>query len=215
LVFLWLFQHFKVPETQQNRILTLGIGGAIVLRLFMIMAGSALLERFDILFIPFGLLLCFAGWQMFRQQEKSSSETKLLRITHYLPIHPEPRFDCFWLQQPNGLRLTTLTVVIILVEAVDVLFAIDSIPAIFSITQDTYIVFTSNILAILGLRSVYHILSKWISKLRYLMPGLGLALMGLGLKMLFLRHIEIPAWILLGFISSIVLFSTLKSLYSR
>ncbi|MBA3320869.1 MAG: TerC family protein [Pyrinomonadaceae bacterium] len=186
-VFLLIFSYFKVPSKYQHRVLYWGVLGALVMRATMILIGAALIENFHWIIYVFGAFLVYTGIKMFRQQEEDvqPEQNPVVRlVTRYVPItrhYDEQKF----FTTVNGRRTgTLLLLVLIIVEVTDLVFAVDSIPAIFAITRDPFIVYTSNVFAILGLRTFYFLLAGVIEKFHYLKVGLAIVLTFVGVKML-------------------------------
>lgn len=186
-VFVLIFSYFKVPPKYQHRVLFWGVMGALVMRVIMILIGSELIERFHWVIYIFGAFLVYTGVKMFRQEESDiDPENRAIVhfITRYVPIvrHYEQRK---FFTVVNGKRVgTLLLLVLIVVEFTDLVFALDSIPAIFGVTTDRFIVYTSNVFAILGLRTFYFLLSGVIDRFHYLKIGLATVLSFIGVKML-------------------------------
>lgn len=193
-----IFAYFRVPAANQHRVLFWGILGALVMRGAMILAGAALIQRFEWLLYVFGLFLVFTGIKMFFAGGEGMEPAKnpVVRLTRkILPVADEFHGNKF-LVRVNGRKvLTTLALVLIVVETTDLVFALDSIPAIFAVTTKPFIVFTSNVFAILGLRSMYFLLAGAMRYFRFLKTGLAIVLVFVGLKMLLARHehgVEFP-----------------------
>ncbi len=186
-VFLLIFSYFKVPAIFQHRVLFWGVMGALIMRLTMIFIGAALIQRFHWIIYIFGAFLVYTGLKMFKQEEVEihPEQNPIVRlVTRFLPISRQYDGEKFF-TTINGKRTgTLLLLVLIVVEITDLVFAVDSIPAIFVITRDTFIVYTSNVFAILGLRSMYFLLAGVVDKFRYLRFGLALVLTFIGVKML-------------------------------
>ena len=186
-LFAVIFRSFRVPEAQQHRCLVWGILSAVVLRGVMIAAGTKLIQSVHNILLLFGAFLIYTGVKMFlgRNSDHEMSENRLVKfVRRVLPLHDKFEGQQFF-TRINGRRYATLLLlVLVLVESTDVLFALDSIPAVFGITDDGFIVFTSNILAILGLRSLYFLLAGSIALFRYLTVGLSAVLIFVGVKML-------------------------------
>lgn len=212
-IFVLLFSFFRVPNAYQHRVLFWGILGALIMRGTMILLGSALLERFEWIIYIFGAFLIFTGMRMFFKgddEEEVHPEGNILVIIvrRFLPITKEMRGPRFFVHENGRLMATPLLLVLLIVESTDLIFAIDSIPAIFGITRDAFIVYTSNICAILGLRSLYFLLAGVMDKFHYLKTGLAVILTFVGLKMLwpeityliFHEYHEIPNLLSLGVI---------------
>lgn len=210
-----IFAHFRVPQKFQHRVLFWGIIGALILRGVMIGAGGALIQRFSWTVYVFGLLLLFtAGKMMFGGHADIHPDRSLLvRIAkRFFPV--TNRFDGanFFVLVDGKHTATMLFVALLAVEGADVLFAVDSIPAIFSITTDPFIVFTSNIFAILGLRSLYFALAATMHKFRYVQTSLTFMLAFIGTKMLLTHHYSIPTWVSLSVIAGILTTGIVASL---
>ena len=211
-----IFAYFKTPAKYQHRVLFWGIIGAIVMRLLMIVAGVYLLEQFDWMFYVFGALLLFSAVKMVRQSEDvHPSENPIIKFVKKLvPVTNDYHGHHFWWREDGRRAATPLFIALVMVETTDVIFAVDSIPAILGITTDSFLVFTSNILAILGLRSLYFVLSSMIDKFGYLKYSLALILVFVGVKMLLHTVWKAPEWISLvvifGLLAGGVLLSLLK-----
>jgi len=186
-VFLLIFSYFKVPARFQHRVLFWGVMGALVMRLTMIFVGAALINRFHWIIYIFGGFLVYTGIKMFRNEEIDiqPEQNPLIRaVTRFLPITRHYEDEKFFTRK-NGKRTgTLLLLVLMVVEVTDLVFAVDSIPAIFAVTTNTFIVYTSNVFAILGLRSMYFLMAGVVDKFRYLRFGLAIVLTFIGLKML-------------------------------
>ena len=186
-VFLLVFSYFKVPAQFQHRVLFWGVMGALIMRLTMIFIGAALISRFHWIIYIFGAFLVYTGIKMFRHDEIDihPDQNPVVRfVTRFLPIARHYEGDKFFTTIDGKRTGTLLLLVLIVVEVTDLVFAVDSIPAIFAITQDTFIVYTSNVFAILGLRSMYFLLAGVVEKFRYLRLGLAIVLTFIGIKML-------------------------------
>src|SRR5512134_2068232 len=186
-VFALLFSYFAVPPKYQHKVLFWGILGALVMRAIMIFLGAALIAKFAWIIYVFGAFLILTGIKMIvkREEEIHPERNPVVRLFKKLmPVTPEYRGDQFFVRE-NGIRMATpLFVVLLLVEFTDLIFAVDSIPAIFAVTKDPFIVYTSNVFAILGLRSLYFALAGVMDKFHYLKIGLGVVLTFVGIKML-------------------------------
>lgn len=215
-VFLMLFTYFGVPADYQKRVLMIGILGALVLRAVMILVGSWLIEQFHWILYVFGAFLVFTGIKMWwtAGQEPDIASNPLLRwINRHMKVAPDYDGEKMFTYR-DGVRMATpLLVVMVLIGVVDIIFAVDSIPAIFSITTDPFIVLTSNVFAILGLRAMYFLLAGMHERFHLLAYGLAIVLVLIGIKMLLIDVYKIPiAWSLSG--TLLVLGSTmLLSLY--
>ena len=185
-VFLVIFRTFQVPEPVQHRVLAWGILGALVMRGIMIAAGAVLVARFHWILPAFGVFLVYTGLHMLWKREKAVHYEKnpIFRFaSSHLRVTKEYRGSSFFLIEGGQLFATPLLLVLIIVEITDVTFAVDSIPAIFGITRDPFIVYTSNVFAILGLRALYFLLADVLDYFHYLGIGLALVLMFIGVKM--------------------------------
>jgi tellurite resistance protein TerC len=214
-VFALLFSYFGVPAAYQHRVLFWGVVGAIVLRAVFIAAGAALLENVAWVIYVFGGLLVLTGLKMaFRRHDQVHPEhNPLLRLVRrVVPIMSEYRDQRFFVREGGRLLATPLFAVLIAVETTDVVFAIDSIPAIFAITRDPFLVLTSNVFAILGLRALYFLLAGLIHRFVYLKYGLAAILVFVGTKMLLTDVYHLPIWLSLGVIAALVTASVLASL---
>jgi len=217
-VFLLLFKFFKVTSKAQRRILNWGIVGVIILRGIFIFVGISLVTHFEFIFYIFGAILIYSGFQMTFSKEKETEpgQNFILKISKKLiRTTDEVSGTKFFIKKNNKFFATPLFICLLVIESTDLLFAIDSIPAIFAITTDPIIVFSSNILAVLGLRSLYFLLSAAAQKFQFVKKGVGLILFYVGIKMLLpLIHpsLHIPVIISLIVILSILFFSILISL---
>ena len=210
-----IFGYFRVPLPYQHRVLFWGILGALIMRGIMIGAGAALVRQFEWTLMIFGAFLVFTGIKMFFSKEEGVDPEKNMAIRlarKFLPI--SPHFDKqHFITHVNGRRMfTPLVLVLVMVEATDLIFALDSIPAIFGITTNEFIVFTSNVFAILGLRSLYFVLAGAIEYFRFLKFGLSLVLVFIGAKMLLPESIHISTSLSLCIVGGIILISVLASL---
>lgn len=191
-LFLIIFSALAVPRHLQHRVLFYGVVGALVMRTILIFAGVALIDRFDWLLYVFGLFLIFAGLRTLRHRAEHPDVTHspiFQTIQKYLPTTSDYRGDRFFVREDGKLLATPMFVVLLLVEFTDLIFAVDSIPAVFAVTRDPFIVLTSNVFAILGLRALYFLLAGVADRLRYLKTGLGVILVYVGLK-LFTENID-------------------------
>jgi tellurite resistance protein TerC len=215
-VFALLFSYFAVPQPFQHKVLLWGVLGALVMRAVMIVAGAALIARFAWIIYVFGGFLILTGIKMIvkREEEIHPERNPVVRwFKRLMPVTPDYRGDRFFVRD-NGIRMATpLFVVLLLVELSDAVFAVDSIPAIFAVTNDPFIVYTSNVFAILGLRSLYFALAGVMDKFHYLKIGLGVVLTFVGVKMV-LAHTawKIDTLVSLGVIAAILATSVVWSL---
>ena len=206
-VFLVIFSYFSVPAAYQHRVLFWGVLGAIVLRAVFIWAGAALLHHFHWVMYLFGAFLVFTGFRILLQREREvhPERNPALRLfQRFVPTLPDYNGAKFTVVRDGVRYATPLLLVLIVVEATDVIFAVDSIPAIFAVTEDPFIVFTSNIFAILGLRSLYFLLEGVMDKFRYLKVGLGLVLAFIGVKMLITPFYKLPIGVSLGVVVALL-----------
>ncbi len=204
-VFVWLmiFAAFAIPPALQRQILLYGVIGAIVLRTIFILIGAWLVQEFSWILYIFGAFLVYTGIKFLRGQEEESNveNMALLKwLRKHVPITQSLHGNKFFVREQGKLWITPLFVVLILVEFSDVIFAVDSIPAIFAVTTDPFIVLSANLMAILGLRAMFFLLSGAAAKMHYLPYGLGIILLFIGFKMLMLDVFHMPVWISLGFI---------------
>jgi tellurite resistance protein TerC len=222
-VFLLIFSYFKVPAKYQHRVLFWGVLGALVMRMTMIAIGATLVERFHWILYIFGAFLIYTGFKMLRQDEGQANpeDNPIVRFTtRLIPITRHYEGEKFF-TVVNGKRMgTLLLLVLVIVEVSDLVFAVDSIPAIFGITTNPFIVYTSNVFAILGLRSLYFLLAGVVEKFHYLKVGLAVVLMFVGVKMLSEGYIhdrfgvskEVVIGISLAFVALTLLLSVAASL---
>ena len=204
-VFVWLmiFAAFAIPPALQRKILLYGVLGAIILRTIFIFIGAWFVQEFSWILYIFGAFLVYTGFKFLKGHEEDPNieDMAILKwLRKHIRITPKLEGDKFFVRQNGLLWATPLFLVLILVEASDVIFAVDSIPAIFAVTSDPFIVLTANLMAILGLRAMFFLLAGSASKMHYLPYGLGLILLFIGFKMLMLDVFHMPIWISLGFI---------------
>src|SRR5262245_47877729 len=202
-VFVLIFAHFRVPPLAQRRVLVWGILGALIMRGTMIWGGIALVERFHFVLYLFGVFLLITAARMFfrKHQAQDFSEGWLLRTCRrVLPITLDFHAEHFHVRVDGRWMLTPLALTMIVIEVTDLIFAVDSIPAIFAITRDPFIVYTSNICAILGLRSLYFLLAGLMDRFIYLRTGLALVLGFVGIKMIVADYVPLPRSLSLGVI---------------
>jgi tellurite resistance protein TerC len=216
-VFVWitLFGFFAVPPQYQKRVLLYGVLGAIVLRAILIYVGALLLAQFHWILYVFGLFLLYTGVHMLlaADQGPDLADNRVLRwMRGHIKISDEYHGDRFFVLKQGVRHATPLFVVLVLVEITDVIFAVDSIPAIFAVTGDPFIVFTSNIFAILGLRAMYFLLADMAQRFHLLKYGLAAILVFIGVKMLLLDIYKIPTGIALGVVGLILATSVMASL---
>ena len=213
-VFVVIFSSFAVPAAYQHRVLFWGVFGALLMRAIFIFAGGAFLQRFHWAMYVFGALLVITGVRLLfergspHEQEESAIMRYLRRV---IPATQEYSGDHFTVVKDGKRLATPLLLALIAVEISDLVFAVDSIPAIFAVTTDPFIVFTSNIFAILGLRSMYFLLAGVVDKFVYLKPGLSLVLIFVGVKMLIVDVFKVPIFASLAVIASILSIAVLAS----
>lgn len=214
-VFVMLFSYFSVPIEYQKRVLVYGVMGAIVLRALMILVGAWLITQFHWVLYLFGAFLLITGIKMFLFADHAPDLAKnpLLRwLRNHVRITRDYHGDKFWVYEKGIRWFTPMFLVLVLVEFSDVIFALDSIPAIFAITNDPFIVFTSNIFAILGLRALYFLLADMAERFHLLKYGLALVLMFVGSKMLIVDWFKIPVAVSLGVVIAVLGTSMMLSL---
>ncbi len=220
-VFILIFSYFRVPEQYQHRVLFWGIMGALVLRGVMIVAGSALVSRFSWTLYIFGAFLIVTGIRMAIHKDEVAYDPDkdlVLRFARrVLPVTKEYHGSSFFVEEPDATgklrrKVTPLFIVLLVVETTDVTFATDSIPAIFAVTRDPFIIYTSNVCAVLGLRALYFLLANVMDKFAYLKLGLSLVLIFIGAKMVLEPFAHVPILASLGVVGAILLASILASL---
>ncbi len=232
-VFLMLFSFFGIERKYQHEVLFWGIFGALILRSIFIFAGAAMVERFEWVLGLFGLFLLYAGVKMFDHddgQAGNPTDNFIVRLfKRFFPVTHQMHGEKFFVRTSGVLMATPLFITLLVIETTDVAFAVDSIPAVFSVSRDPFIVLTSNVFAILGLRALYFALAAIAQYFKYLKYGLGIILIFVGIKMLLamneyinslaaffnlplhIPHIEIPIWASLTIIFSILIGSMLLS----
>jgi tellurite resistance protein TerC len=216
-VFLLIFRYFAVPEEQQHGVLFWGILGALVLRGIFIVAGVGLIHRFHWILYVFGLLLILSGINLLRGKHQVDPQNNPLvkAMRRWIPMTDSYQGGKFfvrgWRGNP-GIYATPLLIVLAIIETTDLLFAVDSIPAILAITLNAFIVYTSNVFAILGLRSMYFAVAELIKVFRFLHYGLATLLILVGLKMLAAERFPVPIFITLGVIAAVLLIAIVASI---
>jgi TerC family integral membrane protein len=214
-VFLVIFNYFSVPDKQQHRVLFWGVLGALIMRGVFIGAGVGLIHKFHWILYAFGALLIYSGIQLGISggHKVDPAKNPLVRLLRRLiPITDDYRDGKFLVRQPNrALAATPLLVVLLVIETSDVLFAVDSIPAVLAITLNAFIVFTSNVFAVLGLRSMYFAVSGLMKLFRFLPTGLALVLVLVGLKMLTADYYRVPVAITLCVVAAVLTISIVLS----
>ncbi len=216
-VFLMLFTYFKVHPIYQHKVLFWGVLGALIMRAVFIFAGIALIEKFDWILYIFGAFLIYTGYKMMKEKDKEIHPEKnpVLKLAKkMLPITSDYRNGFFFVKE-NGKRFVTpLFIVLLVIESTDVVFAVDSIPAVLAISHDPFIVYTSNVMAILGLRALYFALAAVMRLFRFLHYGLSVILIYVGCKMISAQvGYHIPTEISLGVIAFVLTISIVASMY--
>ena len=216
-VFVWglLFTAFAVPKRYQHRVLFLGVLGALLMRSVMIVSGSALIKEFDWVLYIFGAFLIYTGAKMFVQRHEhfDYEKSKFYKwLKQRLRLTDSIKNENFTVMKDGVRYFTPLFLVLIMVEFMDLVFAVDSIPAIFAVTEEPFLVFASNALAILGLRSMYFLIADLMDKFKYLKEGLSVILVWVGAKMI-ISHLffKIPTWVSLAFIASVITIALIAS----
>lgn len=215
-VFLLIFSALKIAKSHQRKILYWGIFGALIFRLSLILLGVAVLEKYNWMFYVLGAFLCLTAIRfLFDSKEKKGIESNPIYklILKFLPITSENRNGDFFVKNRGKTFVTYSFIALLLIETADIVFALDSIPAILAITRNPFIVYTSNVFAILGLRSLYFVLAHFQEKLLYFTFGLAAILFFIGIKMLFSGLIHISVGVSLGIIGTILAITVIGSLY--
>src|SRR5450432_1276436 len=203
-VFLIIFTYFKLSESRQHRVLSWGVAGAVDMRAIFIFAGAALLHRFHWMTYVFGAFLIYTGLKLaFRKEEQAvnpEDNVALKLARRFLKTTEEYNGDHFTLVKEGIHYATPLLLVLVVIEVTDLLFAVDSVPAVLAVSKDVYVVYTSNIMAILGLRALYFVLSGMMNRFHHLGTGLSLILIFIGVKMVIVRFVHIPSLVSLAVI---------------
>ncbi len=213
-VFVLLFTYFRVPAEYQHRVLFWGILGALIMRGILIAVGAVLLEEFHWVLYVFGAFLIFTGIRMGLQKETAIQPEKnpLLKfVRRIMPVTEDYESDRFVVRRARQRMVTPLLLVLLIIESTDLVFAVDSIPAVFAVTQDPFIVYTSNVFAILGLRSLYFVFANVIDKFHYLKLGLSVILVYVGIKMLVADIFHIPSLLSLTVIAFVLVIAIIAS----
>ncbi|WP_405382331.1 TerC family protein [Maribacter sp. LLG6340-A2] len=213
-----IFGSFKIPPLYQHRVLFWGILGAIIFRALMIFFGVALINKFEWIIYIFGIFLLYTAFNMLKGEDENfdpKNSFVFRQIKKIYPVTTQMNGHDFFIRRMGVKAATPLFVALVVIELTDILFALDSIPAILAITADPFIVFTSNILAILGLRSMYFLISRMLEKFRFINYSLVVILAFVGLKMLFSHYIELPEWVSLAVISISLLSGILASVFIK
>lgn len=215
-VILLIFGSFRIPASLQHRILFYGVFGAIVFRAFFILVGAQLLHHFHWILYIFGAILLVTAVKFLKEtdQKVDTEENWAIRLLKRLIPTTKTEGKTFFVKE-NGIRKATpLFLALIVIEVTDIVFAVDSIPAVFAVTQDAFVAFASNIFAILGLRALYFVLADWVGQLRFLKPGLSAILGFIGAKMLLMDLVQIPSWVSLLVVFTILATAGLGSWYA-
>src|SRR5690625_3851149 len=212
-----IFSAFQIPAKYQHRVLFWGILGAVVFRALMIIFGVALINKFDWIIYVFGAFLLYTAYTMLKEEKQNDPKDSWLykNLSKVIPITPEIRGHDFFIKKNAKNYATPLFVALIVIELTDVMFALDSIPAILAITQDEYIVFTSNILAILGLRSMFFLIVGMLEKFRLIRYSLAVILGFVGIKMLLIDYFHFPSWLSLIVIALALAGGIFASIYIK
>jgi tellurite resistance protein TerC len=216
-VFVWaiIFAAFAVPREYQHRVLFLGVLGALLFRGLFIAAGSALIENFSWVLYVFAAFLVYTGWRMFRSRSEHvhPERSRILRLfRRFVPMTDAYYGQRFLIRRAGAVVATPLLAVLVLVELTDIVFAVDSIPAIFAVTTEPFLVFTANAFAILGLRAMYFLLADLVHRFVYLKLGLSAVLIWVGVKMLLLDAVKIPTSVSLAVVATIIAVAVAASL---
>jgi tellurite resistance protein TerC len=220
-VFLIVFSELHIPEEHQRRVLGWGIIGALVFRAVMIAAGIALLQRVHWIEYVFGAFILFAAWRILFAEERErrvveqACDVCATWIARILPVSPMLRGHDFWRREGGRLVATPLFVALVVIETTDIVFALDSDPAVFSITRNPLIVYSSNVMAMVGLRSMYFVLSVALTRLRYLRQGLAIVLVFSAVKLLGGDHVHISPVVSVGIIGLVLGLTIALSLWPR
>jgi tellurite resistance protein TerC len=216
-VFATIFAAFAVPRAYQHRVLFFGVIGALLMRAAMIAVGAELIESWSWVLYLFGAFLLWTGWRMIARRGHHSDPTQSRTVRafrRFVPMTDELHGTKFWIRRGSALVATPLLLVLVLVEVSDLVFAVDSIPAVFAVTQEPFLVFTSNAFAILGLRALYFLLADLVHRFVYLTTGLGVVLIWVGAKMLLLDVWHVPTSLSLAVIATVLAVAVIASLRS-
>lgn len=216
-VILLIFASLKIPSKYQHRVLFWGIFGALLMRGILILVGVRLIDTFGWILYVFGGILIYSAIKFLRNTDESEIHLEnhlAVRILRRLiPVHAEISGQSFLIRSAGRLSATPLLIALVLIEATDLIFAVDSIPAVLAVTRDPFVAFASNMLAVLGLRALYFVIANWVSTLRYLKPGLAVLLGFIGVKMIIADFFHVPIWVSLIVILLILLTAGLGSWY--
>jgi tellurite resistance protein TerC len=214
-IFLLIFQAFRIQKRSQHKVLFYGVLGALLMRALFVIAGVGLLRKFHAILYVFGALLLVTGLRMIPPKKKSvhPEQNFLVRLARrVMPVAEEYEGEKFFIKSSGKRYATTLFLALIAVEAMDLVFAVDSVPAVLAITRDTFIVYSSNVFAILGLRALYFALADLLPRFRFLRQGLGAILVFVGTKMLLSERLAVPTSLSLAFIAVILAVTIAASL---
>jgi tellurite resistance protein TerC len=214
-VFVLIFRAFQVPERSQHKVLFYGVIGALVMRALFVLAGVELLQNFHFILYIFGGILVVTAIQMLRPGQRAIEPERnwLVRITRqFIPVLTDYGGEDFWVKRERKWNATPLFMALVAVEAMDIVFAVDSVPAVLAITRDTFIVYSSNAFAILGLRALYFALADILPRFRFLHQGLAAILLFVGFKMIASDWIDLPDLVALGVIAGILFITIVASL---
>ena len=215
-VFLIIFRYFKVPPASQQRVLLFGVLGALLMRGSLIFVGIGLVHRYQWILYLFGVILIFTGIKMGLTDDESDVDPEqnwvVKWVRRHMPLHPQYVGRKLWVRMNGRSLITPLFIVLVAIETTDLVFALDSIPAVFAVTQDSFIVYSSNVMAILGLRALYFALAGMMGMFHYLQIGLSIILVFIGAEMLLHGYAEISTPVELGVIAGLLGLSVLGSL---
>ena len=217
-VFIMIFTYFAVPPQYQPKVLLWGILGAVIMRFIFIFVGVQLITKFAFTVYIFGALLIYTAIKMFKHQDGdfNPADSPMLKLLKkIMPIKDNYHGDSFFVKDGGKWFATPLFATVLVVEFSDLIFAVDSIPAVLAITQDTFIVYTSNIFAIIGLRSLYFLLAGMADKFKYLKYGIGAILVFVGIKMIISHYYQLPVIVSLAVIASMLVVSIIPSLIKK
>ena len=217
-IFVLIFTELRIPPAQQRRVLTWGVLGALVMRALLIGAGLFVINRFHWIIYPFAAIIILAAVRLLWGREKERAVVAAACaicstwVARLIPITPALHGDRFWVRQNGRLVATPLFVALIIVETTDVIFALDSIPAVFAVTREPFLVYTSNIFAMLGLRALYFLLAGVVDRFRYLRVGLAGILIFFGVRLLLSDLVHVPHWVSLSVIAAALTLSVIVSI---
>jgi len=217
-IFILIFQYFSIELARQHRVLVWGILGALTLRGLLIAAGAVFIKAFSWSLYVLGAFLVYVALHLLLRKSKTvhmEANPVLRWVRKIVPTSQDDGGGSFFVRQDGRWMVTPLLLALVAIESADLLFAMDSIPAVFGITRDPFIVFSSNACAVLGLRALYFVVAKWITQLRHLGTGVSLILLFIGLKMLAAHWVEIPSGISLAVIASLLAAATVASLLDK